>query len=171
MTHARALSPVLKIVFLVLLLAACFTAQAQQPPAKPNLSGNWVFKPEKSSLKMPAPTSMTLRIEHADPQVRFSRTQVYGEQHFDWNLDTIADGQKEVEQKEPQYTSTVRVYWQGSSLVLDQQITADDGTKATDVVTYSLIEDNKALEAIERQTVAGSKGSITNKWVYERVQQ
>jgi len=59
------------------------------------------------------------------------------------------------------------MYWEGNSLVLDQKITASDGTKATDLVTYSLSSDGSTLQAIERQATAGSK-SITSKWVYER---
>ena len=171
MKPPKALSPVAKIVFPTLLVAFALLLQAQEAQPRPNLSGNWVFNPQKSSLKMPAPTSLTLRIEQADSQVHFSRTQLYGEQRFHWDLDTVADGQKEVVQKEPQYTANVRVYWQGTSLVLDQQITADDGTKATDVVTYSLADGDKTLEAVERQTVVGGKGIITNKWVYERMPQ
>jgi hypothetical protein len=171
MNRPRAVLCVMQTVTLILPLAIGLTLPAQDAQLKPNLSGNWVFNPQKSTLKVPAPTSMTLRIEHADPQVRFSRTQLYGEQSFNWELDAVADGQKEVVQKAPQYTANVRVYWEGKSLVLDQQITADDGTKATDVVTYSLTEGDKMLEAVERQTVVGSKGSVTNKWVYERMPQ
>jgi hypothetical protein len=141
---------------------------AQQAASRPNLSGNWIFSPQKSSLKLPAPTSMTLQIEHNDPQVRFRRTQNYGDQSFKWELDTVSDGQKEVVQDAPQYTSKVRLYWEGSSLVLDQQITASDGTQASDVVTYSLLEDGKVLQAVEKQTTTGAKGSMINKWVYER---
>src|SRR5579862_1971519 len=157
-----------KLLLPLLVIAAAAVMPAQQAASRPNLSGNWVFSPQKSSLKMPAPTSMTLQIEHNDPQVRFLRTQNYGDQSFKWELDTLADGQKEVVQDSPQYKSKVRLYWEGSALVLDQQITADDGTKASDIVTYSLLDDGKVLQAVERQTTIGAKGSMTNKWVYDR---
>jgi hypothetical protein len=157
---------VAKILFPLVLIALPVALQAQQ--SKPNLTGNWVFNAQKSSLKIPAPSSMTLQIDQQDPQVRFARTQVYGDQSFKWDLDAVADGQKEVVQKTPQYTAKVRVYWESNSLVLDQQMTADDGTQAIDVVTYSLLEDGKVLQAVERQTFLGGKGSSTNKWVYER---
>lgn len=160
--HPRKVLLLLAVIVLPALLAA------QQAASRPNLSGNWIFSPQKSSLKLPAPTSMTLQIEHNDPQVRFRRTQNYGDQSFKWELDTVSDGQKEVVQDAPQYTSKVRLYWEGSSLVLDQQITASDGTQASDVVTYSLLEDGKVLQAVEKQTTTGAKGSMINKWVYER---
>jgi len=157
-----------KLLLLLAIIAIAAVSPAQQAASRPNLSGKWVFSPQKSALKMPAPTSMTLQIEHNDPQVRFLRLQNYGDQSFKWELETLADGQKEVTQEAPQYTSNVRVYWEGSSLVLDQQITASDGTKASDVVTYSLLDDGKVLQAIERQTTVGAKGGMTNKWVYDR---
>jgi hypothetical protein len=156
-------------VFLVFVLAAWSLAlPAQQGAAKPNLTGMWVFSAQKSSLKVPAPSSMTLLIDQNDPQIHFTRTQVYGDQKFNWELAASTDGQKDVVQNEPTYTANVRVYWDGGALVLDQQITAGDGTKANDVVTYSLADDGKVLQAIERQTVVGGKGTLTNKWVYER---
>jgi len=152
------------VVFLLLLLALSAAAPAQK--AKPNLSGTWVFSAQKSSLKMPAPTSMTLQIAQNDPQINFSRSQVYGDRTFDWKLDTVTD--QEVVQKLPEYTANIRVFWEGESLVLDQKITAPDGTKANDLVTYSLIDGGSTLEAVERQTTVGGKGSTVNKWVYEK---
>jgi hypothetical protein len=154
------------VVLLLLLLAVPAFSWAQK--AKPNLSGTWVFSAQKSSLKMPAPTSMTLLIEQNDPQINFSRSQVYGDHTFDWKLEAVTDGQKEVVQKLPEYTANVRVHWEGDSLVLDQKITAPDGTQANDMVTYSLADNGSTLQAVERQTTVGGKGSTINKWVYEK---
>ncbi len=169
MKGAKILLPLVLFALSLASLGQQSASQGQQ--SKPNLAGKWVFNPQKSSLKMPAPSSMTLQIEQQDPQVRFARTQVYGDQKFNWELETVTDGQKEVVQKSPQYTANVRAYWDGNSLVLDQKITADDGTKATDVVTYSLVDNGKFLQALEHQTVVGGKGEITNKWMYERQEQ
>src|ERR1700757_3358183 len=156
----------------VTLAALTLVLQAQQAPqSKPNLTGKWIFNAQKSSLKMPAPASMTLQIEHSDPQIRFARVQVYGDQTLKWDLETVADGQKEVVQDTPQYTAKVRVFWEGSSLVLNQQITAPDGTQATDVVTYTLVDDGRLLQGIEQQTFVGAKGTVTNKWLYDRQSQ
>jgi hypothetical protein len=154
------------VVFLLLLLAVPVGSQAQK--AKPNLSGTWIFSVQKSSLQMPAPTSMTLQIAQNDPQINFSRSQVYGDRTFHWKLEAVTDGQKEVVQKLPEYTANVRVYWEGDSLVLDQKITAPDGTQANDMVTYSLADNGNTLQAVERQTTVGGKGGTTNKWVYEK---
>ena len=143
-------------------------AFGQSPQSKPNLSGIWVFSPQKSTLKVPAPTSMTLQIEQNDPQITFARNQVYGDQSFDWKLDIVADGQKEVVQNSSAYTTNNRAYWQGNSLILDQKIAAPDGTKVNDLVTYSLADDGRTLQALEHETTVGAKGSVTNKWVYDK---
>jgi len=154
----------------LLLLAAlvAFNAYGQAPQTKPNLSGTWIFSLHKSALKVPPPSRMTLEIAQNDPEVTLSRTQVYGDQNYDWKLNIVADGQKEVVQDSPGYTTRSRVYWQGSAMVIDSKITASDGTTVTDVVTYNLGDGGKTLEAVERQVTQGAKGSTTNKWVYEK---
>lgn len=159
----------IRTVVLLLSLAAAFPASGQSPaPAKPNLTGTWVFDAQKSALKVPPPTSMTLQITQNDPQISFARTQVYGDQSFNWKLDADTGGQKEVEEKQPGYTTASRVYWQGNALIIDQKITASDGTKINDTVTYTLEDGFNTLQAVERQTTVGGKGSTTNKWVYDK---
>lgn len=155
------------VSLLLALFALTIASPGQQTQSKPNLSGTWVFNAQKSASKWTPPTSMTLQIDQNDPQVRLTRTQVYGDKSYDWKLDILADGQKEVVQNSSLYTANIRMYWEGNSLVLDEKITATDGTKATDLVTYSLSSDGNVLEAIERQATAGSK-SITSKWVYDK---
>jgi hypothetical protein len=153
--------------FLIVLLALAAAVEAQNAP-KPNLSGTWVFNPQKSALKVPPPSSIMLTIVQNDPQVQLARTQVYGDQSFKWDLDIVADGQKEVVQNSPAYTANVRAYWQGNALIVDQKITAPDGTKATDQISYSLSGDGRMLEAVEHEVTVGAKGGTTNKWVYEK---
>ena len=156
------------VLFLLTLLVSALPSSAQNASPKPNLSGTWVFSPQKSALKIDPPTSMTLHIDQTDLQISFARSQAYGEQKFDWKLETVADGQKEVVQEAPAYKANVRAYWEGNSLVLDQKITASDGTQANDMVTYSLADNGHTLQAVEKQTTVGGKGSVTNKWIYEK---
>jgi hypothetical protein len=153
----------------LLLFAALFgLAVFGQAQAKPDFSGIWIFNPQKSALKVPPPSSMTLDIEQKDPDISFARKQVYGDLSFDWKLNAVADGQKDIVQEAPGYTTHNRVYWQGNAIVVDSQFVASDGTKVSDLVTYNLVDGGKTLEAVERQTTAGAKGSATNKWVYEK---
>jgi hypothetical protein len=160
-----------RTLVILLTVGSGFAVVAQGPQSKPDLSGTWIFNAQKSSLKVPAPTSMTLQIEQKDPQISFARKQIYGDQTFDWKLDAATDSQNEVVQDAPGYKTASKVYWQGTALVVDTTITASDGTKISDVVTYSLQDGGKMLETVERQTTAGGKGSATNKWVYEKKSQ
>jgi hypothetical protein len=153
------------IVLLPLLMSVSILVHGQQS-AKPNLSGTWVFDAQKSLLQDPPPTSMTFQIDQHDPHVRLSRTQVYGGKSDTWTLDTVTDGQKEVVQHLALYTTHTRMYWDGDALVLDEKITASDGSKATNTVKYSLADDGKTLLGIE--TAVTPVGKATNKWVYEK---
>ena len=150
------------------LLLAGIAAHGQATQSKPNLTGTWVFDSQKSALKVTGPAAMTLQIDQNDPNIAFARTQTYGDQNYSWKLDAIADGQKEVVDTANGMTTNSKVYWQGNALVLDQKITASDGTKVDDLVTYSLENGGNTLLAVERQTVVGGKGATTNKWVYDK---
>lgn len=153
----------------LLLLGSAIAVCAQTPAAKPNLSGTWVFDAHKSKLVVPPPTSMTLEIKQEDPQISFARTQVYGDQSFNWKLKATIDDAKPVQQDESGYVMNSRVFWQQNTLVLDQKISASDGTKVSDTVTYSLLPDG-TLQAYESQTTVGGKGANNNRWIYNRKQ-
>ena len=141
--------------------------QAAPAPAKPNFSGTWVFDSHKSKLVVPPPTTMTLEIKQEDPQISFVRTQTYGDQNFNWKLAATLDDPKPVVENGPGYVTDSRVYWQQNNLVLDQKMTASDGTKVSDVVTYSMLPDG-SLQAFEAQTTVGGKGANNNKWIYDK---
>ncbi|MGB8885302.1 MAG: hypothetical protein WCC87_01190 [Candidatus Korobacteraceae bacterium] len=150
---------------LPILLSMSMLAHGQQS-SKPNFSGAWIFDAQKSTLQDPAPSSMTLQIEQHDPHIRLSRTQVYGGKSDLWTLDTATDGQKEVVQHSALYTSHIRMYWDGDTLVLDEKITAGDGSKATNTVKYALGADGTSLVAVENEETP--VGKTTNKWVYDK---
>jgi hypothetical protein len=157
-------------IVVLLLLGSAAVAYGQAAPAtKPNYSGTWVFDEHKSKLVVPAPSSMTLEIKQSDPQISFARTQTYNDQSFNWKLDATADDPKPVEENGPGYVTSSRVFWQQNTLVLEQKMTATDGTKVSDIVTYTLLPDG-SLQALESQTAVGGKGVNNNKWVYDKKQ-
>ncbi len=158
------------IVSLLLLGTAVLACGQTAPPAaKPNYSGMWVFDAHKSKLVVPPPSSMTMEIKQEDPQISFVRTQVYGDQSFNWKLAATVDDPKPVQEDGPGYVTDSRVYWQQNTLVLEQKITSSDGTKVSDVVTYTLMPDG-SLQAYESQTTVGGKGANNNKWIYDKKQ-
>jgi len=137
-----------------------------QEASKPDFSGKWIFNAQKSTLQDPAPSSMTLYIDEHDPSVRFSRTQVYGDKTDTWSLDARTDDEREIVQHAPLYTSRIRVYWDGDALVLDEKIIAGDGSKATNMVRYTLEAGGKTLVGVENEKTP--VGKSTNKWVYDK---
>jgi hypothetical protein len=109
---------------------------------------------------------MTFQIEQHDPHLRLSRTQVYGGKSDTWTLDAVTDSSREVVQHSALYTSHIRRYWDGDALVLDEKITAGDGSKATNRLKYTLAGDGKTLVAVESEETP--VGKATNKWVYDK---
>jgi hypothetical protein len=155
------------IIFLLLVTAGTAAyAQAEQP--KSNFSGTWVFDAHKSKLTVPAPSAMTLLIKQDNDQFNFDRSQTYGEQSFNWKLDAVVGSAQPTEDKAPGYTTSSKLYWDNSVLVLEQTITAADGTKVNDLVKYTMMDNGNTLKAIEMQTTNGGKGANSNTWVYAR---
>jgi hypothetical protein len=138
-----------------------------QPASKPNFSGTWLFNPRKSTLQDPPPSKLTLQIEQRGSLVKMSRIQAYGDKIFNSTINATTDGQKEVVQTFAMYSSRARVYWEGDSLVVDEKITANDGSKATNLVKYSLSGAGTELLAVEDEETPN--GKITNNWRYDKI--
>lgn len=155
------------IVFLLLLTAGT-ALYAQTDQAKANFTGTWVFDVHKSKLTVPPPSAMTLQIKQDNDQIAFDRSQTYGDQSFNWKLDATVGGAQPVEDKAPGYTTSSKLYWDANVLVLEQTITAQDGTKVNDLVKYTMMDNGNTLKAIEMQTTTGGKGANSNTWIYDR---
>jgi hypothetical protein len=156
----------MKRFFVSLPLLLSMTMLAPGQDSKPDFSGKWIFNVQKSALQIPAPSSMTLQIDQHDPHVHLIRVQVYGDTSDTWTLDAATDDQREIVQQSPLYVSRSRLYWYGNSLILDEKIVAGDGSKATNIVKYSLDTDGKTLVALETEKTKVSR--TTNKWVYDK---
>src|SRR6266849_54678 len=71
------------------------------------------------------------------PKFRLTRTHVYGEKKDTWSIDPTTDG-KEHYQKDGDFETRSRLYWEGSSLILMKlRNKAEEGTN---VVRYSLTD-------------------------------
>jgi hypothetical protein len=133
---------------------------------KPNLSGTWVFNPKKSSLQTPPPSSQVLVIRHTEPHFRLTRTLALNGKSTTWSIDVLTDGKQEVVERMGEDTASTRVFWEGSSLVLDMTISYQGGEKTSDLVKYSLADEGKAFIALEY--FEDRTGQHVNKWVFDK---
>ena len=147
------------VVGLMLLLCA---AVAQ---AKPNFSGDWKMNPAKSDFgQMPAPTSMTQKITHSDPDLKVVTTSVSERGEFTNNLAYTTDG-KECTNKGRMGETKSILKWDGDTLVIESK--ADfQGNAVTITSKWSLSEDGKTLTV--NTHFASSMGEGDSKIVYEK---
>ena len=154
-----------RLVSLLLVVAATGFAQSE---AKPNFSGTWILNLGASKLELrSAPTASTFNIRHTDPNFRLNRTHVYADGKRDtWGIDLITDGKHQVVRKDGPNRDVTRMYWDHNVLVLDEKVTAPDGSFGTNVVRYSLSEDGNTMTALEHEEYPG--GKLTDRWVFKK---
>lgn len=151
-----------------LLLFLAVTTVFAQSNAKPNFSGTWVLNARASKLELKnPPVASTFTIQHEEPNFHLKRTHVYARGKRDtWGIDLVTDGKHEVVRKDGPNRDVTRMYWDNSVLVLDEKVTAPDGSFGTNVVRYTLSENGEVMTALEHEEYPG--GQLTNKWVFDR---
>ena len=133
--------------------------------AKPNFSGDWKLNMEKSDFgPMPAPTSMTMKIDHADPDMKVT-TASSGEQG-DMNVDAKynTEGKETINRLGPMEAKTT-ANWEGDDLVLNTKLDAN-GTEITVKSRWSLSTDGKTLTQATHMTTP--QGELDIKSVLEK---
>ena len=149
---------------LLVAVATCFG----QSDGRPNFSGTWVLNLRASKLELKdAPTASTFNIRHTEPNFHLKRTHVYADGKRDtWRIDLISDGKHKVVRKDGPNRDVTRMYWDRDVLVLDEKVTAPDGSFGTNVVRYSLSNNGNTMTALEHEEYPG--GQLTNQWVFDR---
>jgi len=102
----------------LLLVAASASAQA-----KPNFSGDWKLNTAKSNFgAMPAPTSLTQKIVHNDPQLEVQTAQSgdFGDFNSDFKFTT--DGKECQNAMGNDFHMTTTAKWDGDVLVMDSKM-------------------------------------------------
>ena len=153
-------------ILLCIVLLPGLQVLAAQNLNKPNFTGTWVFNPQVSTLETSAPSASTFHIKHEEPHFHLSRTHVFNGKSDTWSIDLVTDGKHEVIEHNPYYTARTRMYWEGSSLVLDMKMVTTKGERATNLVKYSLSDDGRTFIALERYKDATEQH--LNKWVFDR---
>ncbi len=115
--------------------------------ARPDFTGTWKLNLGKSSLQIPPPDTVTVRIHHgATFKLEAAHMRAGKARNVSFELPT--DG-RDVLDRGPEAVSHRRMYWQGESLVLDATIVSADDV-AINYVIYSLSDSGRTLIAFER---------------------
>jgi hypothetical protein len=153
--YAIALLAVLTLTWLSVALAA----------APPDLSGNWKGNVAKSDFgPFPAPTSMTTKVEHKEPNLK-SATTLSGDQgEMTMERTITTDGTETSYQYGPMNMKS-KAKWEGATLVVDSKGSSDMG-EFTMKEKWVLSEDGKTLNV--DLTWSGAQGDVAQKLVYEK---
>jgi hypothetical protein len=112
---------------------------------KPNFSGEWSLNLDKSNLgPMPPPTSMTRKVDHADPTMSMTQATVgspQGDQTFTLKITT--DGKESTNEMMGQQAKT-KASWEGNALVINVAFEIG-GTEIKLTEKWSLSDDGKTL--------------------------
>lgn len=124
----------------LLLVAASASAQT-----KPNFSGDWKLNTAKSNFgQMPAPTSLTEKITHAEPSLKVLTAQSgdFGDLTSDFSFTT--DGKECQNAMGDMFKMTSTVKWDGDILMIDSKMDFQ-GNAMTGVDKWSLSPDGKTI--------------------------
>jgi hypothetical protein len=132
--------------------------------AKPDFTGTWKYKPNRSSLQIPAPDSTTLVIEHHEPRFRLSRTHVMGGSRDTFSIELTTDGEQVICNHNG-LEIRARLRWAGETLVFDSELVREE-IRAINVVRYRLADASQTLVAEE--SLRSEQHSHQNTWVFER---
>lgn len=164
--EAARLFAIMRRVLLLCVALVGLQVIAAQSISKPNFTGTWIFNPQRSTIEGSAPSASTFHIKHDEPNFHLSRTHVFNGESDTWSIDLATDGKHEVVEHNSYYTARTRMYWEGSSLVLDMKMVTNKGERAANFVKYSLSENGKTFIALEHYE--DSTEHHLNKWVFDK---
>lgn len=142
-------------------------ASAQNGKLLP-FSGTWILNMERSKVEAAHPPVAGEAVILYDGKAwHFKRTHKNAAGKVDtWSIDLVVGSPKFHVEKDGPLVYRSRMYREGDTLVLAEDITASDGQKAKNTVRYTLEDDgNTLIESEKEETPAGNE---TNRWVLER---
>jgi hypothetical protein len=133
--------------------------------AAPNFTGDWKLNTSKSDFgPMPAPTSMSSKITHDDPQLKTATKQSGEQGEFEIELKYTTDG-KEVTNTFMDSPMKSTAKWDGAVLVIDTKANFG-GNDVTIQDKWTLSEDGKVLTM--NRHFSSSMGDADMKLVLEK---
>jgi hypothetical protein len=157
-------SPAHKFFALVAVGLIGFVALAQAQ-SKPNFSGSWKVNNSKSDFgPMPAPQSITSKIDHKEPNLKIATTWVgdQGERTFEFSYTT--DG-KENTNTFGNAEIKSKATWEGSTLLIASKGSADSGEFSIQD-KMSLSEDGRTFTLV--RAFSGPMGEATQTLIHDK---
>jgi hypothetical protein len=137
----------------LILAGLLFLAASASAQGKPNFSGDWKLNASKSNFgQMPAPTSLTQKITHADPSLKVQTAQSgdFGDINSDFSFTT--DGKECQNAIGDMFKMTSTVKWDGDILLFDSKMDIQ-GNAMSGTDKWSLSPDGKTL-TVQRHFVS-----------------
>jgi hypothetical protein len=133
--------------------------------AKPNFSGDWKLNVDKSDFgPMPPPTTMTQKIDHADPDLKVSTSQSGPQGDISYDAKYTTDGKECTNTVGPMEAKST-VTWDGDDLAVTTDLDAN-GMQIKIKGKWSLSADGKTLT--QSAHVNTPQGEIDMKYVLEK---
>jgi hypothetical protein len=148
---------------LVFGLATALAAAAAD--SKPNFSGEWKLNVGKSDFgPMPAPTSRTDKIDHKDPSLKFTSTQVNQQGEFTREWSCTTDGKECTNTLMGNSWKSI-AKWETNTLLIESK-GSFNGNDVQTKEKWTLSEDGKTI-TISRH-LASSMGEADQTIVFEK---
>lgn len=152
MSHMRAM-------ILALAAAAAFAAT-------PDLSGTWKLNTSKSEFgQFPAPSSMTMKVTHADPKLAFEIKMASDMGDMDFTTNCTTDGKECKNQGFGGSETTSVVQWDGDTLVVQTKGSFGDND-FTMKDKWTLSDGGKVLTIVRHWS--SGMGEIDQKMIMEK---
>ena len=133
--------------------------------AKPGFTGDWKLNAAKSSFgEFPAPSSLTMKIGHEEPNLKVATAMAGDFGEFSWDAAYTTDG-KECINKMRDNESKSTVKWDGDSLLIETRASFG-GNDMTISDKWTLSADGKTL-TIDRK-FASSQGEMVQKMAMDK---
>jgi len=143
------------------------TGTAAMAQTKPDFSGDWKLNKEKSDFgPIPAPDSMSLKIEHHDPDLKVTTHATGGPQgDIDYEAKYTTDGKECANQFGDRVKLKSKLVWDGATLVIDSNMDASE-MQLTIKGRWTLSEDGKSLT--QTAHFESAQGSFDAKYLFDR---
>jgi len=134
--------------------------------AKPNFSGDWKLNASKSAFgQMPAPSSMTNKITHADPKLSSASKTTSDMGEFEISADYSTDGKETTNRGFQGNPTTSVAKWDGDTLLIETKGKFGDND-FTMQDKWSLSEDGKVFTIV--RVFKSAMGQGEQKLVFDK---